>query len=70
MSTDLQRVTVNLITKSSDSLDRLASRSGMSKTDVINRALQLYDFIDTEIATGKQILIRSGDDDDQVLRLI
>ena len=70
MSTDLQRVTVNLIPKSSASLDRLAERTTMSKTDVINRALQLYDFIDGETAAGGQILVRSADGTAEVLRII
>jgi len=70
MSTDLQRVTVNLIPKAADSLDRLAERTTMSKTDVINRALQLYDFIDGVTAGGGDVLVRPKDGATELLKLI
>jgi hypothetical protein len=31
------------------------------KTDVVNRAISLYEFIDGEIAAGREILVRDGD---------
>jgi predicted transcriptional regulator len=51
-------VSVRLTPKSIRCLDALAQRNGMTKTDVINRALQIYDYIDAEQAEGRQILCR------------
>lgn len=70
MPDGLQRVTVNLVSKSAASLDRLSVSTGLSKTDVINRALQVYDFIDSETEAGKQILVRAADGTVEVLRLL
>lgn len=49
-------VSVRLIPKSMRALEALAERNGLSKTDVINRALQIYDYIDAEQGRGRQIL--------------
>jgi hypothetical protein len=55
-----ERITVSLIDKASRALDAAAKRSGMNKTDVVNRALQVYDYIDSLIATDdNQVLIQS-----------
>jgi hypothetical protein len=54
-------VSVRLIPKSMRALEALAVRNGLTKTDVINRALQVYDYIDAEQAEGRQILSRDGE---------
>jgi hypothetical protein len=41
----LTRVTVNLNRQAMQALEQIGSATGYSKTDVINRALQLYDLV-------------------------
>ena len=52
------RITVALIPKAGDELLRLQDRTGLSKTDVVNRAITLYEFIDARTRTDQEILIR------------
>ena len=58
------RITVSLIPKASAALDEAAERTGLSKTDIVNRALQLYNHAESLQAAGTEILTRdpaSGD---------
>jgi hypothetical protein len=55
------RITVALIPKAAADLASLRERAGLSKTDVVNRAISLYEFIDGEMAAGREILVRDGD---------
>jgi hypothetical protein len=52
------RITVALIPKVGDELLRLQERTRLSKTDVVNRAITLYEFIDERTRHGQEILIR------------
>jgi len=58
----VERIKVNLIRKASNALHDAASRSGLSQTDVINRALILYDALDQLQEEGGQIFVREKDD--------
>jgi len=51
-------VTVTLIPQAAEALETTAALTGLSRTDVINRALQLYAFAEFERATGTEILLR------------
>lgn len=53
-----KRITVGLIKKVVEELERLQLRTGMSSTDVVNRAVSLAAFIDEQTAAGKEILLR------------
>ena len=53
-----ERVTVALIPKAATELQNLQDRTSLSKTDIVNRAISLYDFIDQEIRAGRDLLIR------------
>jgi hypothetical protein len=57
-SSSPERITVALIPKAASDLQRLQERSGLSKTDLANRAISLYEFIDAQIREGKEVLIR------------
>lgn len=57
-SSSPERITVALIPKAAADLQRLQERSGLSKTDITNRAISLYEFIDAQIRDGKEVLIR------------
>jgi hypothetical protein len=58
---DLHKVTVNLIPKAWEAVNETAARLGLSKTDVINRALQSYAYFDQVTADGGEVFVRSGD---------
>jgi len=51
-------ITVTLIPQAAEALETTAALTGISRADVIGRALQLYAFIEFERATGTEILLR------------
>jgi hypothetical protein len=53
-----ERITVALIPKAGEDLQRLVERTHLSKTDITNRAITLYEFIDTQLRAGRDVLIR------------
>lgn len=55
-STD--RITVALIPKASADLAALQDRTGLSKTDLVNRAITLYEFIDGQAAAGNDLIVK------------
>lgn len=55
------RLNVPLIPKAAEALARLEDRTSKSKADVINRALQLYDFVESERAQGHSLAVVDAD---------
>lgn len=53
-----ERITVALIPQASEGLQRLRDLTGLSKTDIVNRAITLYEFIEAQRSAGRDILIR------------
>ena len=53
-----ERITVALIPKAASDLQSLQERSGLSKTDLANRAISLYEFVDAQLRDGREVLIR------------
>lgn len=53
-----ERITVALIPKAATDLQTLQDRTGLSKTDLANRAISLYKFIEEQIRGGREVLIR------------
>lgn len=71
MPSAVDRITVALIPKASEDLQRLQDRTGLSKTDIANRAITLYEFIDAQMRAGRDILIRDNETGEtQVVRLL
>ena len=65
------RITVVLIPKAAAGLQRLQDDTSLSKTDLVNRALTLYEFIDAQLRAGRDILARDpGTGETQVVRLL
>jgi hypothetical protein len=63
-TTTVERITVALVPKAVEGLQRLMASTGLSKTDVVNRAITLYEFVDSHQQAGDELLIRdarSGD---------
>src|SRR5215472_11469372 len=71
MPSVVDRITVALIPKASEDLQRLQDRTSLSKTDIANRAITLYEFIDAQMRAGRDILIRDNEaGETQVVRLL
>ena len=52
------RVTVTLVPKAAGDLRQAVARTGLSKTDIINRAISLYEYLEDRLSNGAQLLIR------------
>jgi hypothetical protein len=58
----LERVTVNLTSRSSRALDEAVQLTGDSKTDSLNRAIQIYAYIERVLQSGGSIHVRETSD--------
>jgi len=56
----VERITVALIPKVVLDLELLQDRTGMSETDLVNRAISLYEFIDAQLREGRDLLTRDA----------
>jgi hypothetical protein len=65
MTQDCERITVTLVPKAAAGLACLQERTRLSKTDLVNRAISLYELIDGQTAAGSAVLIRKPDGTDQ-----
>jgi hypothetical protein len=52
------RITVALIPQSTADLQALQDRTSLSKTDLVNRAITLYEFIDAQLREGHDLIVR------------
>lgn len=66
----VERINVALIRESVDALAKIQERTGLKKVDAVNRALILYAFIDFELRSGSEIIVRDTDGRDQVVKFI
>lgn len=55
-----ERITVALVPKAGAELQRLQERTGSSKTDLTNRAIPIYYFIDAQLRQGQDVLIQDS----------
>jgi len=53
-----ERIVVALLPKVMGEVKLLQDRTTLSRTDIANRAITLYEFIDRQLRTGHEILIR------------
>ena len=53
-----ERITVALIPQSADDLQHLQDKTSLSKTDLVNRAITLYEFIDSQLRGGQDLILR------------
>ena len=53
-----ERITVALVPAAEDHLRRLQERTSLSKTDLANRAITLYEFFDAQLAAGGELIVR------------
>ena len=55
---DAERVTVNLTPRSVRALHNIVGWTGHNKTDAINRALQVYEFVQQVMENGGSVHVR------------
>ena len=65
-----ERITLNLTARSSAALAFLAEHEGLNRTDVVNRALQLYEFWVQETAKGTRWMTVGPDDDATEIKIL
>jgi len=64
------RITVGLIPLAAQDLQRLQELTGLSKTDIVNRAITLYRFVEAQLRERRDLIVRdrrSGES--QLIRL-
>ena len=57
------RITIGLVEKASADLQSMHERTHMSKTDIVNRAVSFYEFVESELSEGAQLIIRRNGQD-------
>lgn len=63
-SSALRRITVNLTPRACEALDRAVKLTRDSKTDTINRALQVYAYVVNVTENGGELYVRDGGHED------
>ncbi|MEU7649928.1 hypothetical protein [Streptomyces huasconensis] len=68
--TESERFTVTLIATAAQAVATLMHLTGLSKTDVINRAVQVYAFLAQQMAEGKEILLRDEEGNTERVHIV
>jgi hypothetical protein len=68
-ATPVSRITVALIDRAAADLQATHERTQLSKTDIVNRAISLYEYIDAELSAGADLVIRR-DGNDSIIMLL
>ncbi|WP_026119011.1 ribbon-helix-helix domain-containing protein [Nocardiopsis ganjiahuensis] len=55
------RVTVNLTARSTKALEEAVAATGDTQTDVINRALQVYAYLESAMAEGDRVYLENAE---------
>jgi hypothetical protein len=64
------KITVVLVSKAAVDLAKTHGRTELSQTDIINRAISLYEFLDQERDSGSEVLIRRRDGSTYLVELL
>lgn len=65
-----ERVSVNLTKRSSEALLLASVLTGLNRTDVINRALQAYAYLEDMMSGGGKVLVQPAGEDVQQLKFM
>ncbi|WP_432106032.1 hypothetical protein [Streptomyces sp. bgisy091] len=68
--TENERLTVTLIPRAAQAITTLMRITGLSKTDSINRAVQVYAFLAQQMADGKEVLLRDESGDTERVHIV
>lgn len=55
-----ERITVALVPAAAGHLRQLQARTNMSKTDITNRAITSYEFLEASMQSGHELLVRDA----------
>jgi hypothetical protein len=58
----LERVTFNLTPRTQAALERVTDTTGDSKTDILNRAVQIYDYLEEAWRHGGHVYVQRDPD--------
>jgi hypothetical protein len=64
------KITVNLVARVMDKLEEITDWSGESKTDAINRAIQLYGIYNDAVRKGETFRVVSADGTQRDLHIL
>ena len=67
--TPATRITVALIDRAATDLQATHDRTQLSKTDIVNRAISLYEFVNAEQNAGGELILRR-DGNDYIIKLL
>ncbi|GAA3866323.1 hypothetical protein [Streptomyces lannensis] len=65
-----ERYSVTLVPPAVDAIAELTESTGLSKADVINRAVQIYAYLDAQTRGGADLLLRQPDGTPEKLHII
>ena len=58
-----------LVRKAATDLEITQDRTGLSKTDIVNRAISLYEFVDAELSADAELIVRRNGKD-HIIKLL
>ncbi|ROP36209.1 hypothetical protein [Saccharothrix texasensis] len=64
------RVNVALIAEAVEALGKPQDRTGLKKVDLVNRALLIYEFVDSELRAGNQAVLCDPEGRDQPVKIL
>ncbi len=70
MTVPVVRLGIGLIPGANAALERLVRRTGLSKTDVLNRAVQIYDLVEEGKERGAELALRHSDGSFERVRIL
>lgn len=65
-----ERITVGLVPKTAEELRELQEQTGLSKTDLTNRAITLYAFLEAQLRAGHELLLRRDTGEVELIRFL
>jgi hypothetical protein len=67
---DAARLNAILIPKAEQALNWLTESTGLNRTDVVNRALQLYRFVEESTSAGGKVVVVRANGESENVRII
>jgi len=65
-----ERYSVTLVPPAVEAIAELTESTGLSKADVINRAVQIYAYLDAQTRGGADLLLRQPDGSPEKLHIV
>lgn len=65
-----RRITVGLVSRAATDLEKTHERTRLTRTDIVNRAISLYEFLDAEMESGSELTLCRQDGTRQLVKLL